>query len=152
MERINRRLIRYVEFDTSNDWAAQLPTNKWLAIILANNFGKKYIEEVVRKSIDRNVCWITGLGELHKVVHEITDEEIAFRDTDIEPHHLPRHTIVTTDDSDFDEGVWFSVFSAFNNECSIDEVVIINTTGDKSFNQRTTNLIGKFKDGYVPTK
>ncbi|MEQ8415834.1 MAG: hypothetical protein RIB71_15255 [Imperialibacter sp.] len=152
MDRINGRLIRYIEFGTSTDWATGLPRDKWLAIIIANNFGKKYIGEVVRKSIDRNVCWISGLGELHELVHELADEEIAFRDADIEPHHLPEHMIVTTSDSDFDEGVWFSVFSASNDECRIDEVVIINATGDNRFNQRTTNLIGKFKDGYVPTK
>jgi len=151
MDRINSRNIKYVEFDTSTNWGSNLPSGNWLAIILTKQRNKKYFDEVIKKSIDRNVCFICSIGEQQDLVHDMADEEIVFRDVDTEPLHLPKHMIVTTGHEDLEEGVWFGVFTASNDECEIEEVVIINVTNDDINGQKITDLTAKFQQGYIPT-
>ena len=151
MNRINDRNVRFVEFDTSTNWVSNLPTDNWLTIILTKQKNKRYFEEIIKKSIDNNVCFICSVGEQHDLVHDIADEEIVFRDVDIEPLHLPDHMIATTSHEDLEEGVWFGIFTASNEECEIKEVVIINATKDVIMGQKTTDLIARFQEGYIPT-
>ncbi len=80
MEEINNRNIKLVEFDISTNWAINLPTNNWLAIILTKSKNKNYFDEIIRKSIDRNVGYICSIGEQQELVHDMADEEIVFRD------------------------------------------------------------------------
>jgi len=80
----------------------------------------------------------------------MADEEIVFRDVDIEPLHLPKHMIVSTGHENLEEGVWFGIFTASNDECEIEEIVIINATNDDINGPNITDLIAKFQQGYIP--
>ena len=150
MDRINNRNVKFVEFDTTTNWAVNLPTDNWLAIILTKSKNKNYFNEVIRKSIDRNVGFICSIGKHQDLVHEMADEEIVFRNVDIEPLFLPEHRIITTGHDDLEEGVWFGIFSAFNEECKIEEVVIINATNHEINDQLIIELITQFQSGYIP--
>ena len=143
--------MSFVEFNTSTNWTGNLPTDNWLAIILTKAKNKNYFDEIIRKSIDRNVSFICSIGEQQELVHELADEEIAYRDVDIEPLHLPEHKIITTGHADLEEGIWFGIYTASNDECDIEEVVIINATNDDINGQEITDLIAKFQQGYIPT-
>lgn len=152
MERINKRNIRLVEFDSSTNWGDYLPSKNWVAIILTKTKNKKYFDEIIRKSIERNACFICSMGDQQDLVHEMADQEIAFRETDIEPLYLPEHKIITTGHDDLEEGIWFGTYSALNDEFDIEDVVIINATYD-GFNEiKLKNVIEKFKKGYIPKK
>ncbi|MGL1887145.1 MAG: hypothetical protein OCD76_11590 [Reichenbachiella sp.] len=151
MNKINNKSIRLVEFDTSSDWSIHLPTNNWLLIILSQSSNKTYFNEIIKKSIDRNVGYICSIGEQQQLIHEMADEEISFRHADIEPNHLPKHMIPTTGHEDLDEGVWFGIFSAFNEDCDLNDVVIINATNEKMNKQGIVDLLTKFQSGYIPT-
>ncbi|WP_258104488.1 hypothetical protein [Marinoscillum sp. MHG1-6] len=150
MNIVNGRNVKFVEFDTSTNWASALPTSNWLVIILTKSKNKQFFGEIIKKSIDRNVSYICSIGEQQDIVHDMADEEIVYRDVDIEHYHLPEHRIITTGHQDFEEGIWFGLFSANNDECEINDVVIINVTNDKSYGQLTLDLISKIDSGYIP--
>jgi hypothetical protein len=47
---------------------------------------------------------------------------------DIDGHYLPKHGIMTTWHNDFEEGIWFAIFAAYNEDVSIDKIIILNMT------------------------
>ena len=75
--------------------------------------------------------------------HDLIDEEIAFREVDIDKPYLPKHFIMTTWHHDFSEGLWFGIFAANNDEVCIEKVLILDMTEGKEL-KRINDLIEEF--------
>ncbi len=152
MQRINtnitNRKISFVEFDTSKNWIINFPNKNWCLIVIADEKRPSYFDEIIRKSIERNVGYICGVGKQHNLIHEMADEEIVFRKVDIDNCYLPKHCIMTVGDEDFDNGIWFGLNLTFNSETDINEIIILDLT-KKAF-IKTTELIKKLENGYLP--
>ena len=145
---ITDRKIRFVEYDTAKNWIKNFPTDNWCLIIIADEKQTRYFDEIIRKSINRNVGYICAIGKQQELIHDLADEEIVFRDVNIENRYLPNHTIMTVGDEDFEEGIWFGLNCTFNDESEIKEIVILDLTKDAY--KPTVELIEKFEKGYLP--
>lgn len=142
------RKIYFTEYDTSKNWIADFPNENWCLIIIADEKNKNYFDEIICKSIDRNVCYICAVGQQHDYIHDLADEELAFRDVDNEGHHLPKHMIITVGDEDFEEGIWFGIYSTNNPETDVEKIIILDVT--KEAKQKTMDLVLRFENGYIP--
>ena len=89
LAKIINRQITFEVYDTSKNWIADFPTENWALVIVAEDENKNYFDEIIRKAIDRNVGYIHCVGKQHDLIHNMVDEEIVFRDVDIEKLHLP---------------------------------------------------------------
>ena len=145
---INNRNITFEEYDTSKNWIAEFPTENWCLVIVAEEENRNYFDEIIRKSIDRNVAYIHSVGKQHILIHDMADEELVFRDIDIENHYLPKHLIMTTGQEDFENGIWFGIYATDSNETEIEQVVILDVS--RNVREKTIELIKKFELGYVP--
>lgn len=141
---LNNREIIFVTYSTEGNWDKQLPKSNWLCVLVDNDRPQNFLNEVISKIINNDVCWVSTVGQSCEKAHDIIDEEIVFREVDTEELHLPKHNIMTTWDSDFDEGIWFAVFAATHEEVSIEKVVILDLTSGQE-NGRITKLL----EGYV---
>lgn len=145
---ITDRTIKFVEFNTAKNWISNFPTDNWCLILIADEKQTNYFDEIIRKSIDRNVGYICGVGKQADLIHNMADEEIGFRDIDIDDHYLPEHVIMTVGDEDFENGIWFGLNLTFNSDTEINEIVILDVT-KKAF-EKTTELIKRLEKGYLP--
>lgn len=125
---LNDREITFVTYSTEKNWTSELPNSTWLCLIVDNDRTRNYIDEVISKIINNDVCYVCTIGQSCEKIHDLIDEEIAFRQVDVEDHYLPKHHIMTTWHTDFDEGVWFAFFAAYDENVSIDKVVILDMT------------------------
>lgn len=125
---INDREIITVKYTTEENWIKSIPQSSWLCILVDNNRQRTYLDEVISKIINNNVCYVCAVGQSCKKTHDLIDEEIVFREVDIEKLYLPKHHIMTTWHTDFDEGIWFALFAAHHDEVSIDKVVVLDMT------------------------
>jgi hypothetical protein len=141
---LNDREIIFVTYSTERDWIRELPKSNWLCILVDNDRPRNYIDEVISKIINNDVCWVSTIGRSCERNHDLIDEEIVFRQVDIEDLYLPKHDIMTTWHHDFDEGIWFSIFAANDEDVVIDKVVILDmTNGDER--ERIEKLIEEYK-------
>jgi hypothetical protein len=141
---INEREILYVTYSTERNWVSELPKLNWLCILVDNDRQRNYIDEVISKIIDNDVCWVLTVGQSCELTHDLIDEEIAFRQVDIEDLYLPKHDIMTTWHNDFDDGIWFGIHSAYDEDVQIDKVVILDMTDGKE-RERIEKLVDSFK-------
>ena len=102
------------------------------------------MDEVISKIINNDVCYVCTVGQSCELTHDLVDEEIVFRKVDIEDHYLPKHDIMTTWHTDFDEGIWFAVFAANDEDVSIDKVVILDMTNGQE-RDRIVKLLEEYK-------
>ncbi|MCB9237360.1 MAG: hypothetical protein H6580_05480 [Flammeovirgaceae bacterium] len=109
-----------------------------------NDRQRNYIDEVISKIINNDVCYVCTVGQNCELNHDLIDEEIVFRKVDIDDHYLPKHDIMTTWHTDFDEGIWFAFFAAYDEDVSIDKVVILDMTNGEE-KGRIKNLLEKYK-------
>lgn len=137
-----------MEFDTTKNWISDFPTANWCLILIADEKQTNYFDEIIRKSIDRNVSYICAVGKQANFIHNMADEEIGFRDVDTDSNHLPKHRIITVSDEDFENGVWFGLNLTFNSETDINEIIIVDVT--KKALDKTIELINKLENGYLP--
>ncbi|WP_353722058.1 hypothetical protein [Dyadobacter sp. 676] len=122
-----RRVI-LVEYDTAMNWSSSLPNANWLCILVSDDCERRYLDEVISKIIGKDVGWVATIGNQCELVHDLIDEEIAFRQVDIEPLYLPKHDIMTTFHHDFADGIWFSIVAAHDDDFEIETVVILDLT------------------------
>mgnify|MGYP003634313159 CR=1 FL=1 len=144
----NDRMIKFVEFDTEKNWISDFPNKNWCLIIIADEKNTNYFDEIIRKSIDKNVGYICGVGKQNELIHKMADEEIEFRNVDIDNYYLPEHVIMTIGEKDFDNGIWFGLNLTYNSETDINEIIILDVT--KNALSKTIELIDKFEKGYFP--
>lgn len=141
---LNNREIILITYSTDRNWAAELPKSNWLCILVDNDRPRNYMDEVISKIINNDVCYVCTVGQSCELTHDLVDEEIVFRKVDIEDHYLPKHDIMTTWHTDFDEGIWFAVFAANDEDVSIDKVVILDMTNGQE-RDRIINLLEEYK-------
>lgn len=145
---LNNRVINYVEYDTSKNWIEIFPNENWNIVIIANDKNERYFNEIISKSIDKNVVYICSVGKQHDFIHDMADDEIVYRDVDIENLYLPKHHIITVSDEDVEEGIWFGIYSAYTDEVEIKQILILDFT--KNTKEKIIKLISKFQAGYLP--
>jgi hypothetical protein len=141
---LNDRKIIFVTYSIEKNWTAELPKSNWLCILVDNDRTRNYIDEVISKIINNDVCWVSTVGRACEINHDLIDEEIVFRQVDIDDLYLPKHDIMTTWHHDFDEGIWFSIFAANDEDVSIDTVVILDMTAGQE-RERISKLLEEYK-------
>ena len=132
---INDREIITVKYTTEQNWIKNIPQSNWLCILVDNDRQKNYVDEVISKIINNDVCYVCTVGQSCEKTHDLIDEEIVFREVDIEKLHLPNHHIMTTWHTDFDEAIWFAIFAAHHEEVSIDKIVVLDMTDENELNR-----------------
>jgi hypothetical protein len=125
---INNREIFTEKYTTEENWIKYIPQSNWLCILVDNNRQRIYLDEVISKIIHNDVCYVCAIGLSCEMTHDLIDEEIVFREIDIEKLHIPNHHIITTWHKNFDEGIWFALFEAYHDEVTIDKVIILDLT------------------------
>jgi thiamine phosphate synthase YjbQ (UPF0047 family) len=130
------------------NWSSEFPTANWCLVILADEKNQNYFNEIINKSIEKNVGCICSVGKQHDFIHDLADEEIVFREVDIENLYLPEHLIITIGTEDFENGIWSGIYLTENNETKITQTVIIDLT--KQGKAKTKDLIKKLESGYLP--
>ncbi|MFB9865495.1 DUF7684 family protein [Rufibacter immobilis] len=143
-EVINSRKVKLVGYSTEKNWLVHIPNNDWLCILVVNDKPRRYIDEVISKIIVKDVGYVCTMGSQAELVHDLVDEEITFRECDIDKLYLPKHSIITTWHSDFEDGIWFALFAADSEEFKINEVVILDMT-DGHETQRIKTCLEKIK-------
>jgi hypothetical protein len=141
---LNDREIIFVTYSTERNWTPELPKSNWLCVLVDNDRTRNYIDEVISKIINNDVRYVCTVGQSCEKTHDLIDEEIVFRQVDIDDHYLPKHDIMTTWHSDFGEGIWFAIFAAYDEEVSIDKVVILDMTNGQE-KERITKLLEEYK-------
>jgi hypothetical protein len=141
---INNREITIVEYSTKENWQKDIPASDWLCILVDNDSERKYLDEVVSKIIENDVCYVCTVGKSCEMLHDLIDEEVVFREVDIEKLHLPDHLIMTTWHKDFAEGIWFAIFAAHHGEVIINKIVVLDMTNGMELN-RIKNLLTELK-------
>lgn len=141
---INGREIMLVVYSTERSWIKEIPKENWACVLVDNDRPRNYIDEVISKIINNDVCYVCTVGQSCEKTHDLIDEEILFREVDIEKLHLPNHLIITTWHTDFDEGIWFAIFAAHHDEVLIEKIVVLDMTDGKEFN-RINKLLTDFK-------
>jgi len=84
-----------VEFDTAKNWILDFPTDNWCLILITDEKQTNYFDKIIRKAIDQNVGYICGVGQQADLIHMMADEEIVFREVDIDDYYLPKPHIMT---------------------------------------------------------
>jgi len=128
-----------------------MPTENWLLMAIVDNKATTILDEIARKSIDRDVCYVCCLGEQGEKLHDTFDEIITIREVEIENAHLPDFDIMTTWHNDFEEGVWFATFLAWDEEQEIKTVFCLDA-GRESSEEKIVELIVKINEGWVPSE
>jgi hypothetical protein len=141
---INDREIIVIKYSTETNWIKDIPKTNWLCILVDNDRTRNYIDEVVSKLINNDVCYVCTVGQSCEKNHDLIDEEITFREVDIDNLYLPKHNIMTTWHTDFEEGVWFAFFAAHHEAVTIDKVVILDMSDGKEI-KRIEKLLEEFK-------
>ncbi|MBF9254949.1 hypothetical protein I2I11_16720 [Pontibacter sp. 172403-2] len=147
--KVNNKIIHYQRHNTSDNWAVEMPTENWLLMAISDDKTSTILDEIVRKSIDRDVCFVCTLGKQAEEFHDTFDEIIALRKADIEKAHLPDYDIMTTWHTDFEDGVWFATFLARDEEQEIKTVFCLDAGRERS-EKRIAELIKKINKGWVP--
>jgi len=142
---INNRRIELLEYFPEEDWFNRLPSKNWLCILLTNDTDRKYINELITKIIEKNVCYVCSIGMQCEKVHDLIDEEISFRETSTKVKDIPSHFIMTTWHNNFEEGIWFAFFAAQHEEVEIEKVIIIDMTNGQEI-ERLENTLYKIKN------
>jgi hypothetical protein len=141
---INDREIIIVTYSTRENWIINIPNSNWLCILVDNDRQRNYLNEVISKIINNDVCYICTVGQSSEKTHDLIDEEIVFREVDIEKLYLPKHDILTTWHTDFDEGIWFALFAANHDKIQIDKIAVLDMTDGKELN-RIHKLLNDYK-------
>ena len=148
----NNRKVFYQKYDSNTAWYNGLPTINWLCFAIVSNREPGELDEISIKLINYNTCYVCCADEQGELLHDYTDEEINIRNLGLGEAYLPPFDIteiMTTWHSSIGEGLWFSIYAAYNDPLEIDAVVCLDCTNDNLENQ-LLNLIERFNQGYLP--
>jgi hypothetical protein len=142
---------RELYYSTSeSEWEKQLPYDNWCLILISNSNDEKILDKIISKSITNNVEYICGIGTKHDYIHNQADSDYVMRDIGESKHPKPKYHIMTVGDEELDEGIWFGLNLAFNEDVEINKIHIIDT--DCKWKNEIEKLITKFKEGYLPNE
>lgn len=138
------REIIIIHYATYKNWAKDLPKENWVCIIVDNDRPRNYLDEVISKIINADVCFVVTIGANSERNHEWIDDEIQYRSVDISKPYLPPHFIFTSYSSDIENGVFYGVRDTLHDEehIEIDKVVILDMTEGKEI-ERVMNALKK---------
>jgi hypothetical protein len=126
---INDREISIVQYSLKEDWYKQIPNENWLCVIVEDDAPRRYLDEIICKIIEKNVCYVCCLGSTCERTHDMIDDEIVFREVDIDQLYLPSHMIMTTwHDSSLKEAMWDVVNVSFHESIDINKMVFLDMT------------------------
>ena len=137
-------------FHSNEDWRSHMPEDNWCLILISNTGNEGLLNEIIDESISRNVGYICGIGNKHEYIHDQADEEFVIRDIGESENPKPKYHIITVSDKELDEGLWFGLNLTFNEEVEIRIIYIIDT--DDTWREEIVNLIGRFKEGFLPNE
>ncbi|RWY47215.1 DUF7684 family protein [Mucilaginibacter gilvus] len=146
---VNNRKVLYQRYSTELPWSKYFPTQNWLAFVVVKNQAKTKLIEISNKLINNNACFICSSGVQGELLHDIIDEEIMFRQVDIDDLYLPPFDIVTTWHNDIAEGLWYATKAACNDPTKIDKVVCLDAS-ESGIEPEILELLLKFNAGYIP--
>ncbi|HEY2583623.1 MAG TPA: hypothetical protein VGI43_17565 [Mucilaginibacter sp.] len=139
----NRKLI-YQRHGLDVNWTKSFPDKNWLLLVVSEGKEKAILAEISRKAIDKNVCYICCAGEQSKLLHDMIDDEIAYREVDVDNHHLPPYDVImTTWDIDFSEATWFAIFAAYNDPEIINSIICLDAS-EMEIKSKLENLVRDF--------
>ena len=144
---VNDRKVYYQKYGTDIPWSKDFPNENWLLFAIVTNKEKTGLFEISTELIENNVCYVCCAGEQNELLHDIIDDDIVVRE--IERGYPPSVDIMTTWHSDIEDGLWFSIYAAYNNEVKIDTVVCLDGSGN-DLEHELSNLLERFKQGYLP--
>ena len=139
----NDRKLIYQRHALDVNWAKVFPDKNWLLLVVVQGKNQTILNEISCKAIDKNVCYVCCTGEQSERLHDMIDEEIGFREVDIDNHHLPPYDIMTTWDVDFNEALWFAFFAAHNPTEDINIIVCLDAS-DVQIKSMLENLVNSF--------
>lgn len=142
LQKINDREVSIIQNLTERNWFEELPNQNWLCVIVDNDRPRRYLDELISKLLLKNVCYVCTIGQNSERNHDSIDEEIVFREADIDNLYLPKHHIMTTWDNEIEEGLWFVFFAAHHDEVLINKVIILDMTNGKEY-KRIEKIINK---------
>jgi len=125
---INNRTLIYQKHDLNENWAKTMLIENWLLIVIINDKSQNILDEISRKAIDNNVCYVCCIGKQAELLHDMIDEEVVFREVDIEDHHLPSFDINTTWHQDLSEGLWFAIYAANHLTEKINKILCLDAS------------------------
>ena len=80
----NDRQILYLNVRTDLQWFEKLPLSNWLAFTIADETDKDLLYDMTAKCLDRNVLYTCSVGELASEAEDYFDEEIVWKQVQIE--------------------------------------------------------------------
>ena len=135
----NRR-VTYVQYSTETNWQKNLPNDNWLLLLYEDNAKSTYLDEVISKAINNNVGYVCMTGSRAEKIHDLIDEEIAYRmaENDFQPnsYHLPEHLIITTWHTDLEEGIDYAINLAEHGSIPIREAIYLDISEGDYFKDR----------------
>ncbi|MES2426178.1 MAG: hypothetical protein V4560_04365 [Bacteroidota bacterium] len=125
---INSRKLVYQRHALDVNWTKAFPMENWLLLVVIEGKNKSILAEISSKAIVHNVCYVCCAGEQSELLHDMVDEEIVFRQVDIEDLYLPDHFIITTWENNIQDAFWSAFFSSNNDEEEILTVVCLDAS------------------------
>jgi len=139
--------IKFLKCKPGEDTIRNLPSSNWCLIILANDNQTDYFNEIINNAIDNNVAYICGVGKQHDLIHELADEELSYRYTEVSQKHYPKHVVITVGNEDIEKGLWSGVYASEHPDVPIQQIIIIDM---EDFTSAGNILLEKFSGGYIP--
>lgn len=154
---INNRQIFYINIRTDLEWYTKLPSTNWLAFTIADLKDQNLLNDLSLKCLDANVSYVCCVGQLASLTDDYFDEEIVRRQVEIEKRTgKPQDyetTTMTTFHSNFDEGFWFAIYSAFatvyEEYIPIQKIVCLDLT-EQGVKKYLLLLTEKMKTDWLP--
>lgn len=146
---INEREVLYLKHHIGINWSKELPISNWLLVAIVELDNTSILDEIARKVIDKDVCYACCTGTFGEKMHDLIDENLVIRETEIEELHFPNHQVMTIWHKDTVEGLWFAAYSSFHETELIERIVCLDI-GKDSNKEAIVELIDKFKSGYIP--
>lgn len=150
----NGRMFYHVDGRASSDWENGLPMTNWLALPILDQPDQALAQRIARACLDKDVAYVCALGKAHEVVHlsfdlAIVDDKIN-AGLSVAAQDDFEHSPMTTGHNDFDEGVWFALWVAYDDYKEIKSVVCIDMS-ENGESQRLTDLISAINSGWLPS-
>ena|ERR1700743_3636702 len=144
---VNDRDIFYQKYDADTVWSKDFPNENWLLFVIVTGKEEADLTEISRKLIENNACFVCCGGEQGELLHDFIDDDIILKEVD--NGYPPSITIITTWHDDIENGLWFSIYAAHNEDVKIDTVVCLDGS-ENDLEHEMSNLLEKFKQGYLP--
>jgi len=147
----NDRKVYYQKYNADLQWYIDLPTVSWLCFVIISNRERQELNDISRRLINNNTCYVCCAGDQGELLHDYIDEEINIRDLGLgEETHLPPFDIMTTwHDEGIEHGFWFAIYTAYDYDAGINTVVCLNATNN-DIELSLSELMARFNNGYIP--